>query len=973
MSCPAKPLLRETGDLKLYGAAHQRVVEDYRLALSEIRKCFANDRKVSVLVIGPGDGRYDADIISDNLAPLCRVTLIEPSKDAVDACKNIAKDWIVVNDTFDTWARGNEEKYDVVIAFSVLHHLPNWRDSVSCIVATHLTIDGILISDEWLSGNPLYNVDLNSDLNTPADIRRVFLMRESMSGVFWDPELRGHRSTPLISWMCRFGFDCNVIDPAPNVTDVPWSFNFKAALLDGTSLAITRWGCGVRLREIVKSFKKIFDKCGMIDGSVARCRFFCFRRSSGVAMNPCAGDDEWAVAKIHHHLSVELQNRSASSHAERRLLQAMQLLVQYGVVCADTIWCVPIRARVHSETLQLLPDTEPIHCFLVQDTESASPAVGRMLLNMYRLINVVKLKSGSITSEVLGMLDSDPGAAKYKDSHIRVTAKTGGEAKMQLKLEPHHLHNVFKLEVPLSGDVFTSLAVEKATDYALKMIGNESQFRFGEFCSVDLKKCYDKFISEIPIDTIMAPNTGGENTQSQTSPTEVLAQFGPMMAEDEVLHVVFSPYSVSVSAQSVKDNVIGGFLILEKRRDAAWMNTIDDLRFARLRVISRLLQSEVAEFIHVRARELAGKAEEKSVEWQREANLQKRIKSDLDLLLKGASALSTVALRIEGSLGSSKVKFLELNDTLGDIFEPDRTFYYGSNDQGVFCISATAAGSLKKFITIHSSVNPGKERSMESAWDDYAKLLIMASGKSGYDEPWLYLLAKEGAVKDAPQVAFNFLKLILNRPQKNPTFIYDVQIAFCVRHATSEWLSTVEIFDENKKSYPFTVKDGVADCAPWLQSIKNTAAPSGYQLCAENKENAILLTGDVSTQDVLLSLMRLCEELKPGMGAVSLFAAKIIIARSNISVYLNCNGVIPSESLRVDELSAGHGLRSCIKTLCSATGQKQVKICKGEEEASQANGKTCFCAFSGLNQTKFLLMFSRSVVFTANPKQDSQE
>jgi hypothetical protein len=362
---------------------------------------------------------------------------------------------------------------------------------------------------------------------------------------------------------------------------------------------------------------------------------------------------------------------------------------------------------------------------------------------------------------------------------------------------------------------------------------------------------------------------------------------------------------------------------------------------------------------------------------QREGQVQRRIENDLRDLLARAGEVSFLALKIQSEMEISKEKFLNLRDVFGDLFETNLELFYGVvGNRFVIERKAEKVENYTKIVTIHSSANPGAGRTMKDVWMEYAKCLsVAASNDNGVREPWLHKLAESTNLKRSGKEAFDFLKILLHRPHFAPNVIYEVQLAFAVRHATAGWQNEVPVRlcvekpDRERDCYPFKVisesdASGVeskwADCASWILSVKDCKSPSLYCLLAEDEENALPIPGEVTAGDVLGAVMRLCDELRPDQGGSKLFGADIVLYKHGSTLSLECDGAFNRDAIRLDERAPGRGLRSCLLMLCRAVNQRQVEInilVKGEKPP--VDFRCGLCVWLGLTKSWFQLGLER--------------
>lgn len=931
MQMPTLPLLRQTGDLDNYDCTHARLECDYNGpiedALKQLRQ--STTKRLQILIVGPGNGKYDALLVGAKTIEDDVVDLVDPSQTALAAISKTLEgtkgSFYTHAKTLDDWLVSRncqQEDYDLILAFSVLHHLPNWRDSLAQLV-NKLTPSGLLLVDEWCEGNPLYPLDMNGDLGTKPEIRAAFLRREAETGVFWDPELRGHRMRPLISWMERLGFQHAATEPdKPTVSpqSITKTIDVSEALKTGADFAITRWGHGTTLAAYHQAAPPISCQS---QGNEARVQILKFLRNAGNRVFTATGDEEWAAARIHQHFATTLSpSDNPSVHAEKRILQALQLMIHYGVVCADTLWCIPIRAKISEETLEPIDEAEPPTHFLLQDCEEGYKALPFSLLNMRRLLTEVNLRSGAITTEILRMLGSVGSEPRHKTSvfHVR-----NSDAGSPLRPENDTLFPRYSITVE-GGPEFDTNSRTSAEEEVQELQKKGGTHRFGEFVVHNLAEAYNRVWP--------SAGTPPKDPHSPSDVSALLREFGPMLRPGDVLHLVLSTYRTDLLGGKIEDHLIGGFLLLERDRSTKGelAKIVDDIRFTRMQLIARLLQAEVLDYLHIRKQEQLAE----SRGWRKAAQLQARIKHDLDRMLQKTVELSTTAQRISREMETSRIGFLGLCETLHIVFDPkEPPFEFSCNADREFMRDSKPGlkpESDNVFCPFHSTSSCRPYRSFDDAWTALIRLFRALTGESGFREKWLNNLADID--RRHAESGFNFLKILLYKSVSDPHLVFDVQVLFALGNTLARWKQKpcVEVFDHLVQAHPVPVvlheNERFLDLARFVNTFQSLSFshnnggglfdPSASSLC---------LAESTRSGDVIGSLIRMCEELSPDSkrGGEGILIDKALVhpMAKGCLVTIECNGCLPESAFLLDDLSGSHGLRSCFELLCRAANQRQ--------------------------------------------------
>jgi hypothetical protein len=273
----------------------------------------------------------------------------------------------------------------------------------------------------------------------------------------------------------------------------------------------------------------------------------------------------------------------------------------------------------------------------------------------------------------------------------------------------------------------------------------------------------------------------------------------------------------------------------------------------------------------------------------------------------------------------SKDSFLRLYDIIGKIFDDQKTLYYpkAATDQ-TFQLSSDPFPGWNELKTIHSPANPSNGyNNFDEAWQAYAAFLTEAGSENALNMPFLLDLAQATKVHDKPNpiTCFSFLKQIIHRPHAQPSHIYDGQIAFALRLASS-----VDVeYNETK----FEITSNKLQLAAWLKSKLTRGKNTPLYLEGEADSLKIAdTTYDENPRcpEILSALMRFCGELSAPDKPCKLQNINLTSNAEGLVVQWKCQGEIPRDAYKLDENSKGRSLRSCLLTFCRACNKNQPEI-----------------------------------------------
>jgi SAM-dependent methyltransferase len=921
-------------DLESYNAFHGRStlsITDAFLSLVDLLK---DKESINVLVIGPGDGKFDLfpliEAFKDRTSNAqVSIVAVEQSSLMCDVLKstiysnNGFRSLQVINCEIDAYIRemcvsSSKPRLDVIVAFSVLHHLPNWRDSLLFLTEYLLVPDGLFLFDEWKGNNPIYHFDFNTSIAADQQLRYLFALREASIGIFWDPEIRGHDMGSVAEWLLRLQFVCKGCIER-HQTETKINLPIAETFFGARNLAITRWGAG-RVFEDWVSRQNTSIVSQEIVGSVANYAVHLFSRKKENGPSPffnIGGVADKYYAKLYAHLTAELKPMAGiANHAEIRFVQALQFFLQYGMATFDTVWCLPIRARIDKSTLEIQPATEPITTFIFRDTDNNYEAISYMLLNMYRLLEVVKIPSQSITTEILQMLEQGSCDKSWRESVIEVSLAEANEKK---SCDVVDQFGVVGMSIPQQHlfDANAVGAVKQAFDGWLQ---SNMDYRFGEFVLVNLRNAYS---SVLP--TIRKMDLDSSPPRKQLKDVKsVIEQFGPMLRDGDVLKIVLSPYKATINAdkQDIDQKVIGGFLMLERKRGLKSQRELDRMRYSRIQFLNRLLQSDVTGYLHDRA------LEERSVLLERDAKAQihEDIKDDLGKLLKYSQEIQHYATRITVTMSTSRHSLWSSLKGFEILFVPQKIVYWSADDTIIFLDNPDDGVHVNQLLTIHDLTNFKPYGSFVQACNSYLKFVRHVS--KHFKIP-LFSDIGDVSSEDHAFVVLSLLKIVFHRTFTSNARVYDIQLVLAILLSVNANIEAktplINWMHGHGCIHSDTVATGVEPSVGILGMLKTfqgaTFIDSSLPLLSDREDAAAILVSDIPVFDLLAAIGSLCEQLACGNRyGVSLSECNVVSRSNSVCLLLECDGSIDRKALLSGSDSAFHDFRSCVLTICRSCG-----------------------------------------------------
>jgi hypothetical protein len=372
--------------------------------------------------------------------------------------------------------------------------------------------------------------------------------------------------------------------------------------------------------------------------------------------------------------------------------------------------------------------------------------------------------------------------------------------------------------------------------------------------------------------------------------------------------------------QKVPPEILGMFwLTLATGRD--WSD--DDLVQAKklLRAIwLALISSQFGRQHEIARQQVRQKADEEHR--RRQAIIFDNIREDLNELLAESSRVGQHALRIQAEIDITRQSFLKLFDPLHLLFLDRAEVHYKCDDELVLSSSPKAGQSLLRMQSAHSGATLKNTET-----NAYRSILLKAADVYN-QSAWLDELAN--IFTDDTYRAFEFLKIVIQRPHMELHRLYEHQACFALRLATVD-RGEIEICGKNSEEteYSFGVENRKMSIATWLKDTSGWKRQPGWNALKSETKALAKISEATTCVAVLGAIMQLAsEELKAREdgGRTRWATLKSAVVQSHddrLAIILSCDGLLPPEALRLEERSGGRGLRSCLLTLCRAVNQLQ--------------------------------------------------
>lgn len=193
----------------------------------------------------------------------------------------------------DLPAHQSIRRFDVVLLTGVLHHVLNWRATISSVVEKLLTPDGLIVLGErdmdsdYFDGNFYQHLDFISDAPNPKDIKvsiwrhlwTEFYRNRARLGVPWDPEIRISDVTPCASLLLDMGFVNLKGSPYTGKWCVTYTASELSKWIAGPAFSNFSRGISAETRrELIREFEKLLGPDGQVDVTES-WRYYALRRT----------------------------------------------------------------------------------------------------------------------------------------------------------------------------------------------------------------------------------------------------------------------------------------------------------------------------------------------------------------------------------------------------------------------------------------------------------------------------------------------------------------------------------------------------------------------------------------------------------------------------------------------------------------------------------------------------------------------
>jgi SAM-dependent methyltransferase len=469
------------------------------------------------------------------------------------------------------------EKYDLVLAISVLQHTINWRDVLNKLIPA-LRKGGHVVIDEWLNDSPLAPLDCPT---AKEEFRLFSVLREMHTGILWDPEVRAHDMLAVRNYFKASGFAERVWEQRPKLTRKPSAENLdlKQYLIEAQGFGPLAWGRGQAYDTFVRERKSTFPVLSLAMSGIG-FRVFCFARTR--VQDPVHEISTPVFeGRIANRFCLKLPKTPASGMDAEMLrhVQALQAGLHYSCFNSRTRFAFSIVAKHDSKTGELdLAGTRPTRAVLVAGPEENNAAVDTLMRLLTNILVLPRLTTyGSVTADLLKIFEDSPDLSQFS---FRLTL--GGSKPLACRKVIDGL-DLLDCTLPHreSPAVYAQLRQRVHQELLNGLLDKNSLYTFGKFRIVDLEAIRQTLINEGEIQQLAADSADALKpvaikpwpaNRQQNSIEKVLQTFArliPMMKRDEELLLAFSPVQYRLDEEhddkTVRAVSLGALAVLEER------------------------------------------------------------------------------------------------------------------------------------------------------------------------------------------------------------------------------------------------------------------------------------------------------------------------------------------------------------------------------------------------------------------------
>ncbi|MGZ3744718.1 MAG: methyltransferase domain-containing protein [Pseudobdellovibrionaceae bacterium] len=413
--------------------------------------CAGNDKKIEILVLGPGAGKTD-------VIPLLRAAtelgIVDKIHIVLVDKKNIPTEldsiltgskvfFSTVEQEIAEWYRhGGEASYNLIVALQVVQHFPDWKSLVARI-HNRLNAGGMFIFDRMDS---VFLQAIQGQDETPSASKfrnncsgyakaaiHCYRMREYLTGIFWDPDVAANKLEHLKDALELFGL--SQLDIGEEITVaakslIPISKDDVVIACNNREFGPLAWGAPLKdkVSDMLEFGKNVLDEGipNLFKDEDVKCQLLCYQKAekkfSNQEVQYSFGENIdtslRAFQKLDKHLRHDATAGNEENIIDRYIQTLMQCMLFSGVVNDGVAFILPAFGHINNESKVKISETQAI---LVREDRfnevqdglgnlvskikcKNKPPFSEYLLNTLRHMVHFRLEK-SLDNEVMVMLD----------------------------------------------------------------------------------------------------------------------------------------------------------------------------------------------------------------------------------------------------------------------------------------------------------------------------------------------------------------------------------------------------------------------------------------------------------------------------------------------------------------------------------------------------------------------------------------